>query len=110
MGKTHDVDNDDDGDDDVADGDVVMLTTMMTNVVKMAPQVLVSPFSFLLSKLKMMMTTTMMLKMMILPKVMLTRMMTIDVKVVPHLLALSGEVEGRGEAVVQMQVGLDIYQ
>ena len=32
-------------------------------------------------------------------------MMTIDVKVVPHLLALSGEVEGRGEAVVQMQVG-----
>ena len=36
-------------------------------------------------------------------------MMTIDVKVVPHLLALSGEVEGRGEAVVQMQVGLDKY-
>ena len=47
----------------------------------------------------------MMLRIMMLPKVMLTRMMTIDVKVVPHLLALSGEVEGRGEAVVQMQVG-----
>ena len=83
---------------------MVMLTTMMTNVVKMAPQVLVSPSSFLLSKLKMMMTTTMMLPMVMLLMVMLTRMMTIDVKVVPHLLALSGEVEGRGEAVVQMQV------
>ena len=54
---------------------------------------------------KMVMTTTMMLRIMMLPKVMLTRMMTIDVKVVPHLLALSGEVEGRGEAVIQMQVG-----